>query len=349
MSSQRADCVLQNPKKDDEFLMSRLLFLTSYGTSQNFCDLIDMHHLADHINSNIAAHSKRYAKSEFRRQKTEYDDGALSETLKLLFNITHFCPQKKYAFSKSILHILRILSRHEISILPGPVHQPINHLINSLLNLDLESKNCLINSGFHKVDSRASVEKLIRILDASLRHYTDSELDSAIVPLLTLLKRLAHINPSNVNCLMKASLLPTGQQQYDNKSNPDSLPSRLLRLLAAPVSTSLHDAISVLVFELSDRDSEQVTEIIGVGMTSGFLLSRNLQFSSNSSSTASTRSMASRSSTTSQSFPLPPRTEERSAFDFRIPSDNGLEKTLMVTDDYDTRLPEDKVALLANY
>ena len=40
----------QNPKKDDELLMSRILFLTSYGTTQSFVDLIDHHHLAEHIN-----------------------------------------------------------------------------------------------------------------------------------------------------------------------------------------------------------------------------------------------------------------------------------------------------------
>ena len=43
-------CVDQNPKGDDELLISRLLFLTSYDTNQDFAELIDNHGLADHIN-----------------------------------------------------------------------------------------------------------------------------------------------------------------------------------------------------------------------------------------------------------------------------------------------------------
>lgn len=48
--SERAVGRLKKPKKDDEFLMSRILFLTTYGTTQSFEKLIDKHHLADHIN-----------------------------------------------------------------------------------------------------------------------------------------------------------------------------------------------------------------------------------------------------------------------------------------------------------
>ena len=48
--SERAVGRLKKPKKDDEFLMSRILFLTTYGTTQSFKKLIDKHHLADHIN-----------------------------------------------------------------------------------------------------------------------------------------------------------------------------------------------------------------------------------------------------------------------------------------------------------
>lgn len=40
----------QKPKKDDEFLMCRIIFLTSYGTTQSFMNLIDKHKLADFVN-----------------------------------------------------------------------------------------------------------------------------------------------------------------------------------------------------------------------------------------------------------------------------------------------------------
>ena len=42
--------IRQNPKGEDELLVSRLLFLTSYDTNQDFGELIDNHGLAEYIN-----------------------------------------------------------------------------------------------------------------------------------------------------------------------------------------------------------------------------------------------------------------------------------------------------------
>ena len=288
----------QKPKKDDELLISRLLFLTSYGTTQSFSQLIEVHHLSDYINDNIARHSRKWAKSEVKGQ-AGYGYQTLSETLKLLFNITHFCPQKKAAFSQSIVPILKILTCHEFSSLPRPVHPPINHLINALLNLNLEEKKGLHGRSFQKVDLRASIEKLTRILDITLKAYAVPEFNTTVVPLLTLLKCLATISPPNIRCLMKSSLLPT-RQQLGPLPVDDSLPSRLLRLMAKPVTPLTYDALTNLFFELSDRDPEQAINRLGVGMMGGFVLSRNLQLPAIPSDTASIHSAKSCSSIRSQ-------------------------------------------------
>ena len=41
----------QNDNRDDEFLISRILFLTTYNTNLDFERLIDQYHLADNINT----------------------------------------------------------------------------------------------------------------------------------------------------------------------------------------------------------------------------------------------------------------------------------------------------------
>jgi hypothetical protein len=86
---------------------------------------------------NIARHSKNFSKGS-RKSSNPLDEMALSESLKLLFNITQFYPHRAEVFTKSIPNILKMLSRIKI---PHPSLQPpVNYLINSLINLDLEGK-----------------------------------------------------------------------------------------------------------------------------------------------------------------------------------------------------------------
>ena len=43
--------MLQNENQDDEFLLSRVLFLTTYETTLNFDHLCDGHNLVENINA----------------------------------------------------------------------------------------------------------------------------------------------------------------------------------------------------------------------------------------------------------------------------------------------------------
>ncbi|KAF2495080.1 hypothetical protein BU16DRAFT_549986 [Lophium mytilinum] len=288
--SERAVGRLRKPKKDDEFLMSRILFLTSYGTSQSFEKLIDKHRLADHINDNIERHAKN-------KRPTSKDDEALSETLKLLFNVTHFCPTRTKPFSKSISPIMKILARRPV--VTPPLLAPINFLINSLINMDFEDKS-LINSNL-----KPCVEALISILDVALRTYGDTELDATVTPLLTLLKRLAKVSPPPVIAAMKASLLPDPPKKGFISKDPALLHVRLMDYLTNPRSTSLYDGISSLFFELSGGDVSKLTGEFGLGFSSGFLMTRNMQIpAKNSSVRSSVASVSDESAKSARSVDL---------------------------------------------
>ncbi|OCL09217.1 hypothetical protein AOQ84DRAFT_26690 [Glonium stellatum] len=283
--SERAVGRLKKPKKDDEFLMSRILFLTTYGTTQSFEKLIDKHHLADHINDNIERHAKN-------KRPSPQDDQALSETLKLMFNITHLCPAIAKAFSKSISPIMKILSRRTVQ--SPPLDAPINLLINSLSNMDMEEKKAITNSNL-----KSCVEKLVEILDCALRVYGDSELDATVTPLLTLLKRIARVSPPPVIAAMKAMLLPDPPKSGLRSTNPELLHVRLLDYLTNPRSTSVYDGISSLFFELVGGDVDKLVGDFGLGLSSGFLMTRNLQVPSVKNSESSVRSSIASMSTNS--------------------------------------------------
>ena len=54
--------------RDDEFLISRIMFLLTYNTRVDFEELVDDTHLADSINQHVARHSKAFASKSARRK-----------------------------------------------------------------------------------------------------------------------------------------------------------------------------------------------------------------------------------------------------------------------------------------
>ncbi|OCK91543.1 uncharacterized protein K441DRAFT_664471 [Cenococcum geophilum 1.58] len=269
---------LKNDNRDDEFLISRILFLMTYDTNLDYEKLVADHQLAESINQAIARHSKRYSKSSRRASQTQpMDTMALSETLKLMFNITHFYPDLADQFSKSIPHIFKILFRSKISI--PPLQPPINYLVNALLNLDLEDKKQShfgLNAVFPKFDQKCNAEHLINILDNAIVAYPESELDQAAAPVLTLIRRVYEIAPDSVKKYMEWLLLPTDDERTRPLGKSDTLSARLLRLSTSALTPNLRGSISSMMFELSGKDAAKFVRNVGYGFASGFLLSHNI-------------------------------------------------------------------------
>jgi len=116
--------------------MSRILFLTTYGTQRKaFKKLIDKHHLADHINDVshpepfeaeirlIEQNIERHAKN--KRPSTQ-DDQALSENAEVGVQHHAFLPHTGRSLSKSIPQIMKILSRRTVQL--PPLHAPVTFL-----------------------------------------------------------------------------------------------------------------------------------------------------------------------------------------------------------------------------
>ncbi|PSN73704.1 hypothetical protein BS50DRAFT_597174 [Corynespora cassiicola Philippines] len=273
---------------DDEFLTSRILFLMTYDTNLDYEKLVNEHQLAESINNAMARHAKRYSKSARRLSQMHtnaMDLMALSETLKLMFNISHFYPDISEHFSKSIPHIFKILVRRKIP--NPPLQAPVNYLINALLNLDLEDKKCQqltlfgMNAVFPKFDAKCNAEHLINILDNAIIAYPESELDEKVSPVLTLIRRIYEIAPEGVKKYMEWLLLPTDEERTRPLGQSDTLSSRLLRLSTSAMTPSLRGSISAMMFELSGKDATRFVQNVGYGFASGFLLSNNIQIPEN--------------------------------------------------------------------
>jgi hypothetical protein len=278
----------QSESIDDEFLLSRILFLMTYETDADYDALVNTNNLAEHINLAMARHAKRYSMSARRMSQmhtSPMDLVALSETLKLLFNITHYYPDLAEHFSKSIPHIFKILNRRKIP--SPPLQAPVNYLINALINLDLEDKKGQqlkflgMNAVFPKIDAKCNAEHLINILDNAIVAYSEREMDETIAPVLTLIRRVYEIAPDSVKKYMEWLLLPTDEERSRPLGQSDTLSARLLRLSTSAMTPTLRGSISSMMFELSGKDASKFVQNVGYGFASGFLLSNNIQMPEN--------------------------------------------------------------------
>lgn len=221
-------------------------------------------------------HSKRFSKGQ-KDSFSQMDGHALSETLKLMFNVANFYPHRVKAFSPSIPHILKILSR--INLPSPPLQAPVNYLINSLINLDLEgkgSKQFGTNPVFPNFDQSCNVDRLINILDLAVSLHKPEELGALAVPLITLLRKIYGFAPEAPRKHMERLLLPEDGDRDLPIGQSDTLSSRLLRLSTSAIATTLREGISSLMFELSGSDANNFVRNVGYGFAAGFLMSHDL-------------------------------------------------------------------------
>ncbi len=204
----------------------------------------------------------------------------LTETLKLLFNLTSFYPHQIPAFNRTISPILVILKNLQLQT---PVLQsPTIQLINTLLNLDLLSKepedaqNGKSSSFFPNLDPNINVTRLINILDSAIRTSGEELLETTAIPLITLLRRTYEIAPSNVQTHMQSVLLPSNEERAQPLGKSDTLASCLLRLSTSAVAPNVREGISSLLFETSNKDATSFVRNVGYGFAAGFLMTHNL-------------------------------------------------------------------------
>ncbi|KAG5934047.1 hypothetical protein E4U53_000783 [Claviceps sorghi] len=258
---------------DDEFLLSRILFLSTYGTDVDLRALIEDHQLADHIVNNLRRHVDSLA-DEQKQKRDPMEEMALGETLKLMFNVSHFCKAKVSTFTPAVSSVVFLLCKQEIPD-TKPLEAPFSHLVNSLLNLDLQADESQL-SLYPDNDPYQVTSRIVDLLDRGMRAYTGDDLETVVTPIVSLLSKLYENAPQDVRQRMKDVLLPTNEDRQAVLGRGASLSSNLLNNSTNPTAPALRDAVSHLLFDLSDKDASTFVENVGYGFASGFLFQNNV-------------------------------------------------------------------------
>ncbi|UZP34058.1 hypothetical protein NXS19_001874 [Fusarium pseudograminearum] len=254
---------------DDEFLNSRILFLSTYGTKVDLKKLIDDEKLADRISENLARHTK-----ESKAKSDPMQDMALVESAKLLFNVTYYCPDKSSSFTSAIPHLVALLLKQDISQ-TKPLDPPVGFIVNALANLDVGSSDC--QKSIHpEGDPEKVVSRLISILDAAMKNVPDDQLDATVSPLLGVISSIYKHAPDSSKKYIQAKLLPTEEDRKEVLGKGDALSAKLLQNFNNPLAPSVGTVIQHLLYDLSENDANKFVENVGYGFASGFLFQNNI-------------------------------------------------------------------------
>lgn len=270
----KACAQLKRDTWDDEFLVSRVIFLTTYGTNVDLKKLIDNDELANTITKKLSRHAELAINSE-GKEADPMQDMALAETLKLMFNVTHFCKEKVGSFTPAIPHILTLLTKRDYT--PSrPLDGPFSPLVNALVNLQLDAKEAQADLYPEGEKQKSAIERLVEILDLSMKSYSDNELEQTVTPLVSVLRLMYDSAPDGVKQFIRSKLLPTAEDRKNVLGQGQTLPSRMLRNSTNAMAPQLREAISHFMFEMSDKDASKFVENVGYGYASGFLFQNNI-------------------------------------------------------------------------
>lgn len=227
------------------------------------------------MSKQITRHAKQFPKNG-KKTCSPTDELALTDILKLVFNIGKLYSGLADSFIPSVPYMLKIISR--VDIPAQPLDGLIGCLVNALSMLDLAEKTGRFESNplFPKFNQNCNVDKLINVLDTAVRVYKPEDMEVRVVPLLDLLITIYEQAPEGPRKYMEWLLLPQDQDRSAPIGRSDTLSAKLLVLSTTP-SIHLKTAISELMFVLSGRSADKLTKNIGYGYASGFLASRGIE------------------------------------------------------------------------
>ena len=274
----------RSDNSEDEFLVSRLLLLSTYATNVDVPKLVKEHGLADSLANNLARHAARLSSESSSKAKAQpMVEMALTETLKLFFNATQYAPNDIASFEPATAHIITILRNAALPSQqtktplnpPTPFDPPFGLLINALMNLHFSSSTAQ-EAVYPSSSPSSAADRLIYLLNLSMEAYTNSDLEQTVSPLVCILSAVHEHAPDPVQKSIREALLPTEADRQDVLGKADTLPSRLLRNWTNPEAPELGKAISHLYFDMSDKDPHKFVENVGYGYASGFLFQKGI-------------------------------------------------------------------------
>jgi len=282
---------------DHEFVGGRILFLLTYRSKVDFVALIESHQLLDHVRTQLIKHASSISSNLF--ESSQMNAMALTETTKLLYNLTSKYPGQMHFLSKTVDSLIDIVST--ITLPPSPLDPPVAQLLNDLAIIEWPTS---MDEGRENV-MLGLARRFVELLDRSTSSLRPAQLETMLIALITATRKLNELAYVEVKQLLRLSLLPLDEERDKPLGHSQSLASRLLRLQTSGGLIILPEAISGLLFDLSERDARVFVHNIGYGHASGYLMTHKIPIPQDLKTTAN------RSNSRNDEFEINPVTGQR--------------------------------------
>jgi len=125
------------------------------------------------------------------------------------------------------------------------------------------------------------VNKLLDVLEPSLKVYTDQVSEMNLLPLMATLSRISQFidEASDSYIRLRSRLLPTEEDRKQVLGTGTSLPHRVVKLGANSLAPELRDCTLSMLFQLSDKNPTQFVRNAGFGNAAGYLASKGINIS----------------------------------------------------------------------
>lgn len=253
-----------------EFIGGRILFLLTYKSNVDFDDLIQHHELTKNIRNHLVNHVS--TTSTAASSKDPMTVMALTETLKLVYNIASKLETRSQPFPELIPPLMQITN--DLSIPPKPLDPPVSQLLNALGIIEWPSS--LMSDVEDSTRLADFTKKLIEILDRSISSMSAAQAEETLIAPLTVLRKISVLGHEETKNLLRNALLPQDEERDKPIGQSQTLASKLLRLQSSAGVMVLPDAISGLLFDLSERDASKFVQNIGYGHAAGYLMSHQI-------------------------------------------------------------------------
>lgn len=264
---------LKNKNFEDEFLMYRLMFLTTYGTNAKVEDLLKYLHIDEVIISTVTRHVTPQSDDAAGEGATDpMQPMALTESLKYCFNLISAHQPISENLSPIIPRILALLLKDPINP-KKPLDSPIRECINLLFAYDLKQFSAVL---FPESQAAIYPPRLIELLDLATAAYPEEQLEAEVSPLVNVLLKIHAIAPQAIKEEMATMMLPTPEDRSRPLGEGPSFSARLLRLSTSALCPNSREALSTLLFEMSDKDATTFVRNVGYGFASGYLFAHKV-------------------------------------------------------------------------
>lgn len=251
-----------------EFVGARILFLLTYNSSIDFDALLASTSLGHRIMQHLSHHVNQVKNDTFAGD--QLNQTALTETAKLVYSLVSQSADRAANFVQCSAPIIALLNR--LSASTAMSEGCTTSLINALAAIDW--------STIQEDDIRILTTRLVSLLQASTNSSTTgataAQVEAKLVPLVVVLRKIVHTGERSSVRELRERLLPADAERDKPLGTSDSLPSRLLRLQLAAAMPNLSEAVSGLLFDLSDRNALTFVRNIGYGHAAGYLMKHNI-------------------------------------------------------------------------